>query len=297
MPDLLTADGLARFSMTLPPPFQPRYLPASILITRTARISSTATDQVQRLPIEPISQASANQRKGRCGRTSDGVCIRLYSEEDFASPPAVHRSGDPAYQPRVRHPADGRARPRRDGRLPVRRPAGDQRNVADGVRLLEELGAFAPAPAGATARPGAQRPRLDAERRRRASWPSCRSTRGIGRMIIEAARNGCAREVLIIAAALSIQDPRERPADARRGGGRHARALRRTRFGLPRFPAPVGLPARRQQRSCPRRRSAGCAAASTCTTCGSANGRTCTASSGRPPRTSASPSAHGGAAR
>ena len=91
----------------------------------TARISRySQRTKVQRLPIEPISQASANQRKGRCGRTSDGVCIRLYSEEDFAAAPGVHRPGDPAHQPGLGHPADGRAGPGRRGRLPVRRPAG-----------------------------------------------------------------------------------------------------------------------------------------------------------------------------
>ena len=110
----------------------------------TARISRySQRTKVQRLPIEPISQASANQRKGRCGRTSDGICIRLYSEEDFASRPeftdpeilrtnlasvilqmAALDLGEMADFPFVDPP--------------------ESRNVADGVRLLEELGAFAP---------------------------------------------------------------------------------------------------------------------------------------------------------
>ena len=78
----------------------------------TARISRYSRGtKVQRLPIEPISQASANQRKGRSGRTSDGICIRLYSEEDFAVPPGVHRSRDPAHQPGLGHLADGGDRP------------------------------------------------------------------------------------------------------------------------------------------------------------------------------------------
>ena len=180
----------------------------------TARISRYSRGtKVQRLPIEPISQASANQRKGRCGRTSDGICIRLYTEEDFASRPeftdpeilrtnlasvilrmAALDLGDMAGFPFIDPP--------------------EERNVADGVRLLEELGAFAPAAAG-RATPGAgQRGGrcLSDVGRKLAELPV---DPRIGRMIIEAARNGCVREVLIIAAALSIQDPRERPADAR----------------------------------------------------------------------------------
>ena len=186
----------------------------------TARISRYSyRTKVQRLPIEPISQASANQRKGRCGRTSDGICIRLYSEEDFASRPeftdpeilrtnlasvilrmAALDLGDMADFPFVDPP--------------------EERNVADGVRLLEELGAFTPAPAGRGTgpadRPGNERAgsggRLSDVGRKLAELPV---DPRIGRMIIEAARNGCVREVLIIAAALSIQDVRERPADAR----------------------------------------------------------------------------------
>ena len=77
----------------------------------TARISRyNRRTKVQRLPIEPISQASAAQRAGRCGRVAPGTCIRLYSEEDFDGPPGVHRAGDPAHQPGVGHPPDGRAR-------------------------------------------------------------------------------------------------------------------------------------------------------------------------------------------
>ena len=110
----------------------------------TARISRYShRTKVQRLPIEPISQASANQRAGRCGRTADGVCIRLYSEEDFAARPeftdpeilrtnlasvilqmAALDLGDIADFPFIDPP--------------------DARNIADGIRLLEELGAFAP---------------------------------------------------------------------------------------------------------------------------------------------------------
>ena len=164
----------------------------------TARISRYShRTKVQRLPIEPISQASANQRKGRSGRTSDGICIRLYSEEDFESRPeftdpeilrtnlasvilqmaAIGLGDIPAF-PFIDPP--------------------DARNIADGLALLAELNAFKN---GRITGLGRKLSRLPVDPR-------------IGRMILEADRNGCAREVLIIAAALSIQDPRERPTDA-----------------------------------------------------------------------------------
>src|ERR1017187_7377451 len=178
----------------------------------TARISRySLRTKVQRLPIEPISQASANQRKGRCGRTSDGVCIRLYSEEDFASRPeftdpeilrtnlasvilqmAALDLGEVADFPFVDPP--------------------DSRNIADGVRLLEELSAISP---------GRGRPRLTDVGRKLARLPV---DPRLGRMILEADRNGCAREVLIITAALSTKDPGERPADFREAAdAAHAR--------------------------------------------------------------------------
>ncbi|PXY27615.1 ATP-dependent RNA helicase HrpA [Prauserella muralis] len=165
----------------------------------TARISRYShRTKVQRLPIEPVSQASANQRKGRCGRTSDGVCIRLYSEEDFENrpeftDPEILRTnlasvilqmtslglGDIAAFPFVEPP--------------------DRRQVTAGVQLLQELGALDPAKKQLTP-VGRQLAQLPVDPR-------------LGRMIVEAARNGCVREVMVIAAALSIQDPRERPAD------------------------------------------------------------------------------------
>ena len=182
----------------------------------TARISRySQRTKVQRLPIEPVSQASANQRKGRCGRTSDGVCIRLYSEEDFGNRPeftdpeilrtnlasvilqmAALDLGDMADFPFVEPP--------------------DSRNIADGVRLLEELGAFSPGH-----QPGLGRTRLTEVGRQLSRLPA---DPRLGRMILEAGRNGCVREVLIITAALSIIDPRERPADARQAADEmHAR--------------------------------------------------------------------------
>ncbi len=179
----------------------------------TARISRYSNrTKVQRLPIEPISQASANQRTGRCGRTSDGICIRLYGEADFGSRPeftdpeilrtnlasvilqmAALDLGEVAGFPFIDPP--------------------DSRQVSDGVRLLTELGAVRPEGKGARSltETGTKLARLPVDPR-------------LGRMIIEAGKNDCAREVLIIAAALSIQDPRERPADAREAADeRHAR--------------------------------------------------------------------------
>ncbi len=212
----------------------------------TARISRYSyRTKVQRLPIEPISQASANQRKGRCGRTSDGICIRLYSEEDFSSrpeftDPEILRTNLASVILRMAALDLGEM-----ADFPFVDPP-EKRNVADGVRLLEELGAFAPVPAGRGTAPagrpgnklgpanehdlGNERPgnerrgggrRLSDVGRKLAELPV---DPRIGRMIIEAARNGCAREVLVIASALSIQDPRDRPADAREAAdAMHAR--------------------------------------------------------------------------
>src|SRR6476661_6821862 len=164
----------------------------------TARISRYSRGtKVQRLPIEPISQASANQRKGRSGRTSDGICIRLYSEEDFESRPEFT---DPEIlrtdrkSTRLQMAAIGLGD---IPKFPFIDPP-DARNIADGLTLLAELNAFKN---GRITGLGRKLARLPVDPR-------------IGRMILEADRNGCVREVLIIAAALSIQDPRERPADA-----------------------------------------------------------------------------------
>ncbi|XUK73906.1 ATP-dependent RNA helicase HrpA [Erwinia rhapontici] len=168
----------------------------------TARISRYSfRTKVQRLPIEPISQASANQRKGRCGRVSEGICIRLYDENDFLSRPAftdpeILRTnlasvilqmtalglGDIAAFPFVEAP--------------------DQRNIQDGVRLLEELGAIT--------LNESQHYQLTTSGRALAQLPV---DPRLAKMVLEAQKYGCVREVMIITAALSIQDPRERPAE------------------------------------------------------------------------------------
>jgi ATP-dependent helicase HrpA len=187
----------------------------------TARISRYSyRTKVQRLPIEPISQASANQRKGRCGRTSDGVCIRLYSEEDFAArpeftDPEILRTNLASVILRMTALDLGEV-----AGFPFLDPP-DTRNVADGVRLLDELGAVTAATGSAHGSPRGGGPRLTDIGQKLARLPV---DPRLGRMIIESGRSGCAREVLLITAALSIQDPRERPADDRDAAdAKHAR--------------------------------------------------------------------------
>ncbi|MFI7440293.1 ATP-dependent RNA helicase HrpA [Nonomuraea indica] len=163
-----------------------------------ARISRYShRTKVQRLPIEAISQASANQRKGRSGRTSDGICIRLYEEEDFLSrpeftDPEILRTNLASVILQMTSIGLGDIEA-----FPFVEPP-DRRQVRDGVNLLHELGAF-----------DAQG-RLTPVGRRLATLPV---DPRLGRMVLEAEKNGCLREVMVIAAALSIQDPRERPAD------------------------------------------------------------------------------------
>ncbi|MGN6605502.1 MAG: ATP-dependent RNA helicase HrpA, partial [Jatrophihabitans sp.] len=164
----------------------------------TARISRySRRTKVQRLPIERVSQASADQRKGRCGRVSEGICIRLYSETDFEARPrftepeilrtnlasvilqmAALRLGDIEEFPFLDPP--------------------DRRSVRDGIAVLQELGAFDAS--GRITELGQRLAQLPVDPR-------------VGRMILQAEREHCVREVLVIAAALTIPDPRERPAE------------------------------------------------------------------------------------
>ncbi|MFD3314755.1 ATP-dependent RNA helicase HrpA [Streptomyces sp. NPDC058694] len=169
----------------------------------TARISRYShRTKVQRLPIEPVSQASANQRKGRCGRTSDGICIRLYSEDDFLARPEftdaeILRTNLASVILQMTAAGLGDIE-----KFPFIDPP-DHRNIRDGVQLLEELGALDPSQKDA-------RKRLTDRGRKLAQLPV---DPRLARMVLEADKNGCVREVMVIAAALSIQDPRERPAD------------------------------------------------------------------------------------
>jgi ATP-dependent helicase HrpA len=171
----------------------------------TARISRySARLKVQRLPIEPVSQASANQRMGRCGRTSDGICVRLYSEEDFDARPAFT---DPEI---LRTSLAAVILQMEALRLGEVEDFGfldppDRRQVRDGKLLLHELGAL-------DLEADHARKRLTTLGRRLAQLPV---DPRMGRMVLEADRLGCADEVIVIAAALSIQDPRVRPADKR----------------------------------------------------------------------------------
>ncbi|MFJ7419574.1 ATP-dependent RNA helicase HrpA [Streptomyces uncialis] len=169
----------------------------------TARISRYShRTKVQRLPIEPVSQASANQRKGRCGRTSDGICVRLYSEDDFESRPEftdaeILRTNLASVILQMTAAGLGAIE-----RFPFIDPP-DHRNIRDGVQLLQELGALDPAEKD-------HRKRLTPLGRKLSQLPV---DPRLARMVVEADKNGCVREVMVIAAALSIQDPRERPAD------------------------------------------------------------------------------------
>ena len=190
---IVLATNVAETSLTVP---RIRY----VVDTGSARVKRySPRNQLERLHIEPISQAAADQRKGRCGRIGPGICYRLYAEEDFAqraryTEPEILRSslagvilrmlalklGDPADFPFVEAP--------------------DDRAITDGYRRLAEIGAVD------------EEKRLTEIGRTLARLPI---DVALGRMLIEANTRGALRELLIIAAFLSIQDPRERPADAR----------------------------------------------------------------------------------
>ena len=171
----------------------------------TARISRYSyRTKVQRLPIEPISQASANQRKGRCGRVSEGICIRLYSEEDFNNrseftDPEILRTNlaSVILQMTALGLDDIEAFPFVD--------APDKRHIQDGVKLLEELGAFETV----QTKLGEKR-RLTTVGRQLAQLPV---DPRLAKMLLSAVNLGCVYEVMIIVSALSIQDPRERPTE------------------------------------------------------------------------------------
>ncbi|WP_122979366.1 ATP-dependent RNA helicase HrpA [Actinoplanes teichomyceticus] len=198
---IVLATNVAETSLTVP---GIRY----VIDPGTARISRYSSRlKVQRLPIEPVSQASANQRKGRCGRTSDGICIRLYSEEDFEgrpefTEPEILRTNLASVILQMTNLGLGDL-----ARFPFIDPP-DKRNITDGIKLLEELGALDDRKLTPLGRQLAQLP-VDPR---------------LARMVIEAARQECLAEVMVIAAALSIQDPRERPADKQQQADeKHAR--------------------------------------------------------------------------
>jgi ATP-dependent helicase HrpA len=193
---VVLATNVAETSLTVP---GIRY----VVDPGTARISRySQRTKVQRLPIEPVSQASADQRKGRCGRVADGICIRLYSEADFeARPrftePEILRTNLASVILRMASLGLGEV-----ADFPFLEPP-DARQVKDGVALLQELGAFDPAepdPARRLTRLGRTLARLPVDPR-------------LARMLTEADANACLDDVLVIVSALSVQDVRERPTD------------------------------------------------------------------------------------
>jgi ATP-dependent helicase HrpA len=205
---VVLATNIAETSLTVP---GIRY----VVDPGTARISRYSQRlKVQRLPIEPVSQASANQRAGRCGRTSDGICVRLYSEEDYEGRPAftepeILRTNLASVLLAMIDLGLGEL-----ADFPFLDPP-DRRNVRAGLDLLVELGAVTP-----DRRPDRPR-RLTKIGKRLARLPL---DPRLGRMLLEADRNGALREVLVIVSALSIQDPRERPVDHEQAAdAKHAR--------------------------------------------------------------------------
>jgi len=188
---IILATNVAETSLTVP---RIRY----VIDPGYARISHYNTrTKVHRLPIEPVSQASADQRKGRCGRVADGICIRLYSEQDYNTrpqftDPEIRRThlASVILQMKALHLGIIQDFPFLD--------PPDYRAIRDGYQTLHELGAIDET--NELTPLGLQLSRLPIDPR-------------IGRMILAARDEGCLDDVLIIAAALSVQDPRERPLD------------------------------------------------------------------------------------
>ena len=189
---VVLATNVAETSLTVP---GIRY----VIDSGLARISRySVRGKVQRLPIERISKASAEQRKGRCGREADGICIRLYSEEDFGqredfTPPEVLRTNLASVI--LRMASSGLGEPED---FPFPDPP-DTRLVNDGVRLLQELQAMDEAR------------RITSLGHKIAGLPV---DPRLGRMLLAASHHNCLAEMLVITAFLEAQDPRERPTDA-----------------------------------------------------------------------------------
>ncbi|MGI4838443.1 MAG: ATP-dependent RNA helicase HrpA [Janthinobacterium lividum] len=188
---VVLATNVAETSLTVP---GIRY----VIDSGTARISRYSyRAKVQRLPIEAVSQASANQRKGRCGRVEPGICVRLYSEEDFNARPAftdpeILRTNLAAVILQMLHLRLGAI-----DAFPFIEPP-DGKAITDGFNLLQELSAVTRD--NQLTPMGRQLARLPVDPR-------------LGRMLLEAAQQGSLQEVLIVASALSVQDPRERPPE------------------------------------------------------------------------------------
>ncbi len=214
---VVLATNVAETSLTVP---GIRY----VVDAGTARISRySVRSKVQRLPIEAISQASADQRSGRSGRTSDGIAIRLYSEEDFErrpefTDPEILRTNLAAVILQMASLGLGEIE-----EFPFLTPP-DSRGIRDGLELLRELGALdegLETPASRAPRPAEGGPQLTRVGRQLARLPI---EPRFARMVLESKPQGVSREVLAIVAGLTIQDPRERPLERReQADGFHAR--------------------------------------------------------------------------
>jgi len=201
---IVLATNVAETSLTVPG----IHYVIDVGLARVSRYS--VRSRLQRLPVEPISQASADQRAGRCGRIAPGICYRLYSEEDYDSrpeftDPEIRRTNLAAVILQMLSLGLGDIEA-----FPFMEPP-DPRQISDGFRLLEELGAVD------------ERRQLTDQGRILGRLPV---DPRIGRMLVEARSRGALREVLIIASALSCQDPREWPADQRQAAAeQHRRFL------------------------------------------------------------------------
>ncbi len=197
---IVLATNVAETSLTVP---GIRY----VIDPGTARISRYSwRTKVQRLPIEPVSQASANQRKGRCGRVADGICIRLYSEEDFNGRPAftdpeILRTNLASVILQMLALGLGNMEA-----FPFVEPP-ESRHIKDGLTLLKELEAVRELPATGDREAKLQLTETGRQLSRIPLDPR------LAKMVISAAQTGCLSEVMVITAALSIQDPRERPME------------------------------------------------------------------------------------
>jgi ATP-dependent helicase HrpA len=216
---IVLATNVAETSLTVP---GIRYV-VDAGLARVKRYSYR--NKVEQLQVEPIAQSAANQRAGRCGRVADGVCIRLYEEQDFLqrpkfTEPEILRSSLAAVILRMKslHLTDVETFPF------IEPPQG--RAIADGYQLLQELGAVDDAN------------QLTPLGRKLAKLPL---DPRVGRMILAALDNVCLTEMLIIASALSVQDPRDRPMEHQQAGRRSAQEVRRREVRIPQLPEDLAL--------------------------------------------------------
>ena len=231
------------------------------------------------LPLQPAGSRCSGCRSSRSRRPAptsaraaaagprDGICIRLYSEEDFAGRPGVHRAGDPAHQPGLGHPADDHPRPRRPGRVPVHRPAGQaqrhrRRQAARGARARSTDRKLTPL--------GRQLAQLPVDPR-------------LARMVIEADQQELRRRGHGDRRGAVHPGPARAPGRQAAAGRRETRPVRRQGIRLLQLPQPVALPAGAAAGAVRQPVPPAVPQPSSSTTCGSASGRTSTRSCGRSP--------------